>query len=335
MLASYDMFEVECALYSALRQPAVFATIPSAGPYEFTNRSVHYEWFRARTNRAFAFSIPIMSRPSISSAYSSFSSVESCPSLALIASSSSRVWISESRPRSRIRFADSVVRESASGLRKRSSIAMDVILDMPKVYDKIAADSADGTPDHRIEGILFRIARPVDGVDGHEGRSRLTGVEVLDGLGSTEMLHIFVSARPGRSLAGSPGEAGSKPARVSAILLLGVTVAKCFLHDLGEQNADSENGDENRRLHTLHILPKPHSLGSRKPGRMENSVPRAPRMLGHPCACLHLTGLSREDVVLPHCRLLSPNSPPPSNHCERRRNNPAGSVCSAHAGYRL
>lgn len=35
----------------------------------------------------------------------------------------------------------------------------------------------------------------------------LTGVEVLDGLGSTEILHIFVSARPGRSRAGSTGEA--------------------------------------------------------------------------------------------------------------------------------
>ena len=33
-----------------------------------------------------------------------------------------------------------------------------------------------------------------------------TGVEVLDGIGSTEMLHIFVSARPGRSRAGATGE---------------------------------------------------------------------------------------------------------------------------------
>src|SRR5262249_14735668 len=34
----------------------------------------------------------------------------------------------------------------------------------------------------------------------------LTGLEVLDGLGSTEMLHIFVSGRPGRSRPGSTGE---------------------------------------------------------------------------------------------------------------------------------
>jgi 2-aminobenzoate-CoA ligase len=33
-----------------------------------------------------------------------------------------------------------------------------------------------------------------------------TGIEVLDGLGSTEMLHIFISARPGRSRAGATGE---------------------------------------------------------------------------------------------------------------------------------
>ena len=34
----------------------------------------------------------------------------------------------------------------------------------------------------------------------------MTGVEILDGLGSTEMLHIFISGRPGRSRAGSTGE---------------------------------------------------------------------------------------------------------------------------------
>jgi 2-aminobenzoate-CoA ligase len=33
-----------------------------------------------------------------------------------------------------------------------------------------------------------------------------TGVEVLDGIGSTEMLHIFISSRPGRARAGSTGE---------------------------------------------------------------------------------------------------------------------------------
>jgi 2-aminobenzoate-CoA ligase len=33
-----------------------------------------------------------------------------------------------------------------------------------------------------------------------------TGVEVLDGIGSTEMLHIFISAQPGRSRAGATGE---------------------------------------------------------------------------------------------------------------------------------
>jgi 2-aminobenzoate-CoA ligase len=33
-----------------------------------------------------------------------------------------------------------------------------------------------------------------------------TGIEVLDGIGSTEMLHIFVSSRPGRSRAGATGE---------------------------------------------------------------------------------------------------------------------------------
>src|SRR5207244_4216814 len=33
-----------------------------------------------------------------------------------------------------------------------------------------------------------------------------TGIEVLDGLGSTEMLHIFISSREGRSRPGATGE---------------------------------------------------------------------------------------------------------------------------------
>jgi 2-aminobenzoate-CoA ligase len=36
---------------------------------------------------------------------------------------------------------------------------------------------------------------------------RRTGVEILDGIGSTEMFHIFISARPGRVRAGSTGTA--------------------------------------------------------------------------------------------------------------------------------
>src|SRR5207253_6457266 len=33
-----------------------------------------------------------------------------------------------------------------------------------------------------------------------------TGVEVLDGIGATETLHMFISSRPGRSRAGATGE---------------------------------------------------------------------------------------------------------------------------------
>ncbi len=40
----------------------------------------------------------------------------------------------------------------------------------------------------------------------HRSWRELTGVEVLDGLGSTEMLHIFISSRPGRSRPGATGE---------------------------------------------------------------------------------------------------------------------------------
>ena len=31
------------------------------------------------------------------------------------------------------------------------------------------------------------------------------GVEILDGIGTTEILHIFLSNRPGRALAAAPG----------------------------------------------------------------------------------------------------------------------------------
>jgi 2-aminobenzoate-CoA ligase len=39
----------------------------------------------------------------------------------------------------------------------------------------------------------------------YEEWHRRTGVEILDGIGSTEMFHIFISARPGRIRAGSTG----------------------------------------------------------------------------------------------------------------------------------
>src|SRR5262245_17796372 len=41
----------------------------------------------------------------------------------------------------------------------------------------------------------------------YQGWRDSTGIEVLDGIGSTEMLHIFISSRPGRSSAGATGEA--------------------------------------------------------------------------------------------------------------------------------
>lgn len=40
-----------------------------------------------------------------------------------------------------------------------------------------------------------------------EGWERLTGVEIVDGVGSTEMLHIFLSNRPGACVYGTSGEA--------------------------------------------------------------------------------------------------------------------------------
>jgi len=40
----------------------------------------------------------------------------------------------------------------------------------------------------------------------HKAWHQSTGIEVLDGLGSTEMLHIFISSRPGRSRPGTTGE---------------------------------------------------------------------------------------------------------------------------------
>jgi acyl-coenzyme A synthetase/AMP-(fatty) acid ligase len=40
----------------------------------------------------------------------------------------------------------------------------------------------------------------------YRGWRESTGVEVLDGIGSTEMLHIFLSSRRGRSRPGKTGE---------------------------------------------------------------------------------------------------------------------------------
>lgn len=68
-----------------------------------------------------------------------------------------------------------------------------------------AANNTDGTPDHRLR--LCTSAGEALPRDVGEGWERLTGVEIVDGVGSTEMLHIFLSNRPGACVYGTSGEA--------------------------------------------------------------------------------------------------------------------------------
>ncbi|MBY4894748.1 benzoate-CoA ligase family protein [Rhodobacteraceae bacterium N5(2021)] len=65
--------------------------------------------------------------------------------------------------------------------------------------------AADGTPQHTLR--LCTSAGEALPRDVGEGWERLTGVEIVDGVGSTEMLHIFLSNRPGACLYGTSGEA--------------------------------------------------------------------------------------------------------------------------------
>lgn len=65
--------------------------------------------------------------------------------------------------------------------------------------------AADGTPEHALR--LCTSAGEALPRDVGEGWERLTGVEIVDGVGSTEMLHIFLSNCPGACVYGTSGEA--------------------------------------------------------------------------------------------------------------------------------
>ncbi|OAN77617.1 4-hydroxybenzoate--CoA ligase [Jannaschia sp. EhC01] len=65
--------------------------------------------------------------------------------------------------------------------------------------------AANGTPQHALR--LCTSAGEALPRDVGEGWERLAGVEIVDGVGSTEMLHIFLSNRPGACLYGTSGEA--------------------------------------------------------------------------------------------------------------------------------
>ena len=65
--------------------------------------------------------------------------------------------------------------------------------------------AADGTPEHTLR--LCTSAGEALPREVGEGWERLTGVEIVDGVGSTEMLHIFLSNRPGDCVYGTSGTA--------------------------------------------------------------------------------------------------------------------------------
>ncbi len=65
--------------------------------------------------------------------------------------------------------------------------------------------AADGAPEHSLR--LCTSAGEALPREVGEGWERLTGVEIVDGVGSTEMLHIFLSNRPGACEYGTSGEA--------------------------------------------------------------------------------------------------------------------------------
>ena len=65
--------------------------------------------------------------------------------------------------------------------------------------------AAKGTPEHGLR--LCTSAGEALPREVGEGWQRLTGVEIVDGVGSTEMLHIFLSNRPGDCVYGTSGTA--------------------------------------------------------------------------------------------------------------------------------
>ena len=76
---------------------------------------------------------------------------------------------------------------------------------VPTLYAALVAEQEKrgGTPDHAIR--LCTSAGEALPRDIGEGWERLWGAEIIDGVGSTEMLHIFLSNRPGDVVYGTSG----------------------------------------------------------------------------------------------------------------------------------
>jgi benzoate-CoA ligase family protein len=78
-----------------------------------------------------------------------------------------------------------------------------VYCSVPALYGQIAADpDADGAFDS--VRLCVSAAEPLPHQTFDRWRERF-GVEIVDGIGSTEMLHIYCSTRPGRTAAGTTG----------------------------------------------------------------------------------------------------------------------------------
>jgi benzoate-CoA ligase len=76
---------------------------------------------------------------------------------------------------------------------------------VPTLYNTILNDPAAGSADLSSLRCCISAAEPLAPEIWHRWRERF-GLEILDGLGSTEMLHIFCSNRPGEVRPGSSGK---------------------------------------------------------------------------------------------------------------------------------
>jgi benzoate-CoA ligase family protein len=78
-----------------------------------------------------------------------------------------------------------------------------IVFSVPTLYNAMLHDDA-AEPDWSSVRVCVSAAEPLPAEVWHRWHARF-GLEILDGIGSTEMLHIYCSNRPGRVVPGSSG----------------------------------------------------------------------------------------------------------------------------------
>ena len=191
---------------------------------------------------------------------------------------------------------------AGEGLRGDRPLPADRVLQRADQLRGPAAPGREDGPDEPGPGAAVRVGRRAAAQAIYEKWLDRFGVEILDGIGSTEILHIFISNRPGQVRPGSTGQIVPgyeakivdddgrelRPGEVGTLLIKGDSIAAGYWNK-HEQTKSTFRGEwinthdkflrRRRRLLLVRRPDRRHDEGQR-PGRLAQPTWRAAP--GHP-----------------------------------------------------